>query len=89
MKNKISYHVRLPRRLYQVILDIRHKFVDYSADDPYRGATTRALEYIIQYYLNSEDYEKLKELSEESARRALEYLHQKEAEIILKKMKDA
>lgn len=58
LKSKVHINVRLPRRLYKIILDICPDFCDLEANEPTRGVITRALEYIIQKYEESEDYQK-------------------------------
>ena len=58
MKKKIRCVYYLPRRLYRVIDDISPLFLDMEIDEPKRGAQTRALEHIIQQYMESEDFRK-------------------------------
>jgi len=82
LKNRISISIRLPRRLYKVITDIRPLFVDWEEIDPMRGALTRALEYIIQYYMQSEDYDEKVKHSRESIKRLFDYLKDKDKELI-------
>lgn len=56
MKSKTRCVVYLPRRLYRVVEDIMPLFLDMEATDPERGAFTKALEHVIQQYMESEDY---------------------------------
>ena len=82
--NKEDLHVRLPVRLYKVIMSIRPLFINYDEKDPMRGATTRALEYILQYYMESEDYIDKICKQELKAKKMLEYMSDKEKEEILR-----
>jgi len=58
MKKKVRCTYFLSRRLVRVVEDIMPLFLDLEADDPRRGAMTKAIEYIIQNYMESEDYRK-------------------------------
>jgi len=58
MKKKTRCVFYLPRRLVRVVEDIMPLFLDLEANDPERGAMTKALEHIIQEYMESEDYYK-------------------------------
>lgn len=58
MKKKVRCTYFLPRRLVRVVEDIMPLFLDLEADDPRRGAMTKAMEHIIQYYMESEEYRK-------------------------------
>lgn len=58
MKKKIRCVFYLPRRLYRIIDDISPLFLDMETNDPERGAQTKALEHIIQQYMESEDFQK-------------------------------
>lgn len=69
---------RLPRRLYKVIMDIRPLFFDWNEKNPVRGAKTRALEYIIQYYMESEDYQRKVKRSTAQLMAILEELSKRE-----------
>jgi len=66
-------------------MDIRPLFADWESDDPMRGATTRALEHILQHYMESEDYQKKIKTSKDFAKRFFNYLCVKDKER-LKKM---
>lgn len=57
-------------------------FIDAELDDPKRGAMTRALEYILQKFLESDDYTKL--MFEQKKRFQLleKYLTKKERELL-------
>lgn len=69
-------------------MDIRPLFVDWDANDPLRGATTRALEHILQYYMESEDYQKKLKTSEEFAKKFFNYLCIKDKEQIRRLLAD-
>jgi len=58
MKKNVRCTFYLPRRLVRIIEDISPLFLDLEANDPERGAMTKALEYIIQEYMESENYQK-------------------------------
>lgn len=87
MKKKIPLNVRLPRRLYKVIMDIRPLFIDSDEKDPIRGATTKALEHILQFYMESEDYLKKLKVRKEVARTLFYYMVEKDKEKIMEFMK--
>lgn len=57
MKKSVRCTYYLPRRLVRIIEDISPLFMDFDANDPERGAMTKALEHIIQQYMESEDYQ--------------------------------
>lgn len=81
-KTKIPLSVRLPRRLYKIIMDIRPLFIDTDDRDPMRGATTRALSYILQYYMESEDYRNKLVAQQEFAKKLFHYMCEKDREEI-------
>lgn len=58
MKKKARVTFYLPRRLFRILEDITPLFLDLEAEDPKRGAMTKALEYVIQQYMESDDYRK-------------------------------
>ncbi len=55
MKTTERFTFRLKKRYAKIIHDIAKAFYDPDLDDPYRGAKTRALEHILQYYSTTED----------------------------------
>lgn len=73
---------RLPMRLFKVIEDIKPLFFDWNESNPVRGARTRALEYIIQYYMESEDYRERNKRSKAQLMSILEELAKREKEKI-------
>lgn len=78
MKKKIRCTFWIPRRLYKILKDISPLFLDFELNDPSRGAMTRALEHILQYYLESEEYQKQMRVRKEFAKRFFEYLCDKD-----------
>jgi len=58
LKPKVRYVFYLPRRLAEIIETLSILFQDTQSDDPKRGAATRTLEAILQYYMESEDYQR-------------------------------
>jgi len=87
LKSKTRLVAYLPRRLYKVLFDISPLFLDYEMEDPRRGALTRALEHILQCYMESEDYEKKSKATERFAKRFWNYLTEKDKELIIEKIK--
>lgn len=87
-KPKIKVVVYLPRRLYKVLSDITPLFLDFEEKDPKRGAITRALEYILQFYMESGDYEQKIKNVERKALEFWDYLSEKDKELILEKIKN-
>jgi hypothetical protein len=66
LKTKVRLTIYLPRRLVKVLEDIEPLFRDTGLNDPKRGALTRALEHVVQQYMESEDYfKKVKLIKEE------------------------
>lgn len=63
-------------------MDIRPLFLDFDEKDPTRGATTRAVEHILQHYLESEDYAKKVQSKSALAKKWFEYLSEKDKEMI-------
>lgn len=78
MKKKIRLVAYLPRRLYKILEDIAPLFKDYELNEPRKGAVTRALEHILQYYMESEDYQNKLKVRENLARKILEYMSKKD-----------
>lgn len=74
MKKKIRLVAYLPRRLYRILEDIAPLFKDYDLSEPKKGAITRALEHILQYYMESEDYRNKLEARGNLARKLFEYM---------------
>jgi len=89
MKRKIRCTFWISRRLYKVLKDITPLFLDFELDDPSRGAMTRALEHVIQYYLESEEYQKQMVVRGEFAKRFLDYLCEKDKSMIEKIVEEA
>lgn len=84
MKSKIRVVAYLPRRLYRVLEDIAPLFEDAEANDPQRGAITRALEYILQLYMESEAYLNKKDIAlkmKEERWHLFQYFSKKEREL--------
>lgn len=57
-------------------------FIDAELDDPKRGAMTRALEYIIQRFMDSEDYTKLMFEQKKRFQLLKKYMTKKERELL-------
>lgn len=87
-KKKVRCTFWIPRRLYKVISDITPLFLDFELDDPSRGASTRALERILQFYLESEEYQKQMKVRKEFAKRFFDYLCEKDKSMIEKIIND-
>ena len=77
---KVHLNFRLPKRLVKVIEDIAPLFKDSGLNDPNYGAMTRALEHIIQYYMESEDYLKKVKFIKQQQWEIFLHLAQKEKE---------
>jgi len=56
--------------------------MDYDEKDPTRGATTRAVEYILQYYMSTEDYVERVKTKKTLAKKWFEYLSEQQKESI-------
>lgn len=81
MKKKVRCTYFLPRRLVRVVEDIMPLFLDLEADDPRRGAMTKAMEHIIQYYMESEEYRKKIATIKRFRWKIFLYMSEKEAEL--------
>lgn len=77
-------HVRLPIRLYKIIMEIRPLFYDWNANNPAHGATTRAVEHILQVYFESLDYETKRQVSSRMIKNMLTYMNEKNSELVKK-----
>jgi len=62
--------------------------MDYETDNPKRGAMTRALEYIIQNYMETEDYRNKVRARKELAKRFYDLLVEKDKEFLSEKIKE-
>lgn len=81
MKAKTRCVVYLPRRLYRVVEDIMPLFLDMEATDPERGAFAKALEHIIQQYMESEDYQNKLILTKKFRWKLFVYMSDKEQKL--------
>ena len=87
MRTKRRFTFYLSRRLVKVLEDIEPLFRDVGLNDPKRGALTRALEHIIQQYMESEDYLKKVRIIKDQKWEIFLYLTKKEHEY-LEKLKE-
>lgn len=87
MKTKVRLTIYLSRRLVRVLEDIEPLFRDVGLNDPKRGALTRALEHVLQQYMESEDYLKKVKIIKDQKWETFLYLTKKEHEY-LQKMKE-
>jgi len=85
MKKSVRCTYYLPRRLVRIIEDISPLFLDLEANDPERGAMTKALEYIIQKYMESEDYQDKLAVIKKIRWRVFLFVSDKEHKLKLKK----
>lgn len=65
-------------------MDIRPLFMNFDERDANRGSITRAVEHIIQYYMESEDYIEKTKRKENLAKKLFEYMSDKEKEEVLR-----
>ena len=84
MRTKVRLTIYLPRRLVKVLEDIEPLFQDVGLNDPKRGALTRALEHVIQQYMESEDYIKKVRIIKDQKWEIFLYLTKKEHEYLEK-----
>lgn len=56
-------------------------FLDVEASDPKRGAMTKALEYVLQQYMESEDYSKKVDFVNNMRWRLFDFFAKKEHEL--------
>lgn len=56
MAKKQRFTAYLPQRLYNVVKEIEPLFRDFDSPNPRHGSFSRALAYIVQYYMGCEDY---------------------------------
>lgn len=80
-KNRKRLVVYLPRRLYRILEDISPAFLDLEANDPSRGVLGKALEHVLQQYMESPDYLKKMSFIKEMRWKTFIYLSEKENEL--------
>lgn len=87
MRRKIRHTFHISRRLYKILLDISPLFLDYDSESPSRGAMTRSLEYIIQKFSETEDYQKKMRAREDLATKFFNYLCEQDRHLVEEKTK--
>lgn len=73
--------VYIPRRLYRVLEDIAPTFFDMESDNPIRGTIGKAVEHIIQQYMESKDYMNKVNFVKNMRWKLFVYLSEKEQEL--------
>lgn len=88
MRRKVRHTFHISRRLYRILLDVERAFYDHDLELPQWGAANRAIEHILQYYAESEDYQRKLRMHEDRAKKVLKYLIQHDKDLIQKMIKD-
>jgi len=83
-KNKKRLVVYLPRRLYRILEEISPTFLDLEAENPSRGVIGKALEHILQQYMESPDYLNKMTFIKNMRWKTFIYLSEKEHELMEK-----
>lgn len=86
MRRKINHKFYISRRLYKIIANITPFFLDYDANSPRRGVMNRALEYILQYYSESEDYQKKMRKRKDIAKEFYDYVCEQDKILVENKL---
>lgn len=87
MKRKIRCTFHISRRLYKILLDITPLYLDFDAEDPSRGASTRAIEAILQHFSESEEYTRKMRARKNLAMKFFNHLCELDKQLIEEKIK--
>lgn len=78
----------MSRRLYKVLANIAPFFLDYEANNPRRGVMNRALGHILQYYSESEDYQRKMRSRKDIAKEFFDYVCDQDKLLVENKLRE-
>lgn len=87
-KGKVRYTFYISKRLFNVINSIAPLFRDFDLREPSRGAMTRALESILQFYSETEEYQRKLKRRKDKVKFLFDYLCKKDKEYVEEIIRD-